>query len=85
MEVRRHLFDPSNLPWVVSQCPFDPYRAGAKVYRARAGAARAPPPPPPPPPPARPIDNPEGTYQLLSVARATVWHPKVGHHAMQPH
>jgi hypothetical protein len=34
MEVRRHSFDPSNLPWVVSQCPFDPYRAGAKVYRA---------------------------------------------------
>jgi hypothetical protein len=79
MEVRRHLFDPSNLPWVVSQCPFDPYRAGAKVYRAgakiyRAGGRAA-----------RPIDNPEGTYQLLSVARATVWHPKVGHHAMQPH
>jgi hypothetical protein len=34
MVVRRHLFDPSNLPWAVSQCPFDPYRAGAKVYRA---------------------------------------------------
>jgi hypothetical protein len=22
------------LPWAVSQCPFDPYRAGAKVYWA---------------------------------------------------
>jgi hypothetical protein len=32
--VRRRLFDPSNLPWAVSQRPFDPYRAGAKVYRA---------------------------------------------------
>jgi hypothetical protein len=29
---------PFYLPWAVSQCPFDPYRAGAKVYRAyRAG------------------------------------------------
>jgi hypothetical protein len=34
MEVRRRPFDPSNLPWAVSQCPFDPYGAGAKVYRA---------------------------------------------------
>jgi hypothetical protein len=31
--VRRRPFDPSDLPWAVSQCPFDPYRAGAKVYR----------------------------------------------------
>jgi hypothetical protein len=38
-EVRRRLFDPSNLPSAVSQCPFDPHWAGAKVYRAggRAG------------------------------------------------
>jgi hypothetical protein len=43
MEVRRRPFDPSNLPWAVSQCPFDPYRAGAKVYRAyRAGQRPAP-------------------------------------------
>jgi hypothetical protein len=28
------MFDPSDLPWVVSQCPLDPYRVGAKVYRA---------------------------------------------------
>jgi hypothetical protein len=29
---------PFYLPWAVSQCPFDPYRVGAKVYRAyRAG------------------------------------------------
>jgi hypothetical protein len=42
-EVRRHPFDPSNLPWAVSQCPFDPYRAGAKVYRAyQAGGRPAP-------------------------------------------
>jgi hypothetical protein len=33
-KVRRRPFDPSNLPWAVSQCPFDPYRAGAKVYQA---------------------------------------------------
>jgi hypothetical protein len=33
-EVRRRPFDPSHLPWMVSQRPFDPYRAGAKVYRA---------------------------------------------------
>jgi hypothetical protein len=33
----------SDLPWAVSQCPFDPYRAGAKVYRAyRAGRRPAP-------------------------------------------
>jgi hypothetical protein len=32
-EVRRRPSDPSNLPWVVNQRPFDPYRAGAKVYR----------------------------------------------------
>jgi hypothetical protein len=31
------------LPWAVSQCPFDPYRAGAKVYRAyQAGGRPAP-------------------------------------------
>jgi hypothetical protein len=43
MEVRRRLFDPSNLPWAVSQCPFDPYWAGAKVYRAyQAGRRPAP-------------------------------------------
>jgi hypothetical protein len=43
MEVRRRPFDPSNLPWAVSQCPFDPYRAGAKVYRAyRTGGQPAP-------------------------------------------
>jgi hypothetical protein len=43
MEVRRRSFDPSNLPWAVSQCPFDPYRAGAKVYRAyRTGGRPAP-------------------------------------------
>jgi hypothetical protein len=41
-EVRRRLFDPSNLPWVVSQCPFDPYRAGAKVYRAGGPPHRQP-------------------------------------------
>jgi hypothetical protein len=43
MEVRRRQFDPSNLPLAVSQCPFDPYRAGAKVYRAYwAGGRPAP-------------------------------------------
>jgi hypothetical protein len=43
MEVCRRPFDPSNLPWAVSQCPFDPYRAGAKVYRAyRTGGRPAP-------------------------------------------
>jgi hypothetical protein len=46
-EVRRRPFDPSNLPWTVSQCPFDPYQAGAKVYRAywaggRPGRAACP-------------------------------------------
>jgi hypothetical protein len=29
-EVRRRPFNPSNLPWIVSQCPFDPYRADGK-------------------------------------------------------
>jgi hypothetical protein len=43
MEERRRLFDPSNLPWVVNQCPFDPYRAGTKVYQAyRVGGRPAP-------------------------------------------
>jgi hypothetical protein len=43
MEVRRRLFDPSNLPWAVSQCPFDPYYAGVKVYRTyRTGGRPAP-------------------------------------------
>jgi hypothetical protein len=43
MEVRRHPFDPSNLPWAISQCPFDPYLAGAKIYRVyRAGGRPAP-------------------------------------------
>jgi hypothetical protein len=37
-EVRQRPFDPSDFPWAVSQCPFDPYRADAKVYWAyRAG------------------------------------------------
>jgi hypothetical protein len=49
MEVHRRPFDPSNLPWAVSQCPFDPYRAGAKVYRAYRAGGRA----------ARPTDNPD--------------------------
>jgi hypothetical protein len=44
MEVRRRSFDPSNLPWAISQRPFDLYRAGAKVYRAyRAYRAGGPP------------------------------------------
>jgi hypothetical protein len=30
--VRWRPFDPSDLPWAVSQCPFDPFRAGAKIY-----------------------------------------------------
>jgi hypothetical protein len=47
MEMRRHPFDPSNLPWGVSQRPFVPYRAGAKVYWAYQAGGRA----------ARPIDN----------------------------
>jgi hypothetical protein len=47
MEVCRRLFDPSNLPWAVNQCPFDPYRAGAKVYRAYQAGGRA----------ARPTNN----------------------------
>ena len=33
-EVCHHPFDPSNLPWAVSQCPFDPFWAGIKVYQA---------------------------------------------------
>ena len=33
-EVYQCPFDPSNLSWVVNQCSFDPYQAGAKVYRA---------------------------------------------------
>jgi hypothetical protein len=38
MEVRQRSFDPSDLPWMVGQRPFDPYRTGAKVYWAyRAG------------------------------------------------
>jgi hypothetical protein len=41
MEVCQHLFDPSDLPWAVSQCLFDPYRAGAKVYRAYRAGGRA--------------------------------------------
>jgi hypothetical protein len=32
--VRRRPFDPSNLPWAVSQCLFNPYWAGTKVYWA---------------------------------------------------
>jgi hypothetical protein len=39
--VRRRPFDPSNLSWVVSQCPFDPYQAGAKVYWAYQAGRRA--------------------------------------------
>jgi hypothetical protein len=39
-EVRRRPFDPSDLPWVVNQCSFDPYRAGAKVYRAYQAGGR---------------------------------------------
>jgi hypothetical protein len=43
MEVRWRLFDHSDLPWAVSQCPFDSYWAGTKVYRAyRAGRRPAP-------------------------------------------
>jgi hypothetical protein len=43
MEVRRRPFDPLHLPWAVSQCPFDPYQAGAKVYRAyQVGGRPAP-------------------------------------------
>jgi hypothetical protein len=38
MEVRWCPFDPLDLPWAVSQRPFDPYQAGVKVYQAyRAG------------------------------------------------
>jgi hypothetical protein len=47
-EVHWRPFDPSNLPWAVSQCPFDPYRAGAKVYWTYWAGGRA----------ARPTDNP---------------------------
>ena len=37
------LFDTSNLPLVVNQCPFDPYQASVKVYQAyRAGRQPAP-------------------------------------------
>jgi hypothetical protein len=48
MEVCQCPFDPSDLPWAVSQCLFDPYRAGTKVYRAYQAGRRA----------ARPTDNP---------------------------
>jgi hypothetical protein len=44
-EVRWHPFDPSDLPWAVSQRPFDPYRAGAKVYRVYQASGRAGSPP----------------------------------------
>jgi hypothetical protein len=44
-EVHLRPFDPSNLPWAVSQCPFDPYWAGVKVYQAyRAGGQAGGPP-----------------------------------------
>jgi hypothetical protein len=42
---------PFYLPWTVGQCPFDPYRAGAKVYRAYRAGGR-------PRRAARPTDNP---------------------------
>jgi hypothetical protein len=49
MEVRRRPFDPLDLPWAVNQHPFDPYRAGVKVYQAyRAGGWAA-----------HPTDNPD--------------------------
>ena len=41
MEVRWRLFNPLDLPWAVSQCPFDPYQAGAKVYQAYRASGRA--------------------------------------------
>jgi hypothetical protein len=39
-EVHRRPFDPSDLPWTVSQRPFDPYRLGTQVYRVGGQAAR---------------------------------------------
>jgi hypothetical protein len=51
MEMHRRPFDPSNLPWAVNQRPFDPYQAGAKVYRKYRASRR-------PRKVARPTDNP---------------------------
>jgi hypothetical protein len=47
-EVCRRPFDPSDLPWIVSQRLFDPYRVGTKVYPAYQMGGRA----------ARLTDNP---------------------------
>jgi hypothetical protein len=49
---------PFYLPWVVGQCPFDPYQAGVKVYRAYWAGGR-------PRRAARPTDNPGADAAVL--------------------
>ena len=62
MEVCQCLFDLSNLLWAISQCPFDPYQVGTKVYRAYWAGGR-------PSRAARPTHNHgEGRWSNLRVS-----------------